>query len=184
MLLIKPIEQTEKKTDETLKTGIGENSTRQQEENKQEVKETKPSVDISTDSEPKIKNLDLLLEGHVFLKYGKWGDPGYRIVRVSKDLSRLEWIHKNETKPSGHILVSKLIGVKFGRHTSNFKKFKVKSEMQEQLSFTIFGEDRNLDLEADLREQMDLFIEGLISLIKYHKMKNPELLKSAGKKTK
>mmetsp|Transcript_37268 Transcript_37268/g.43503 ORF Transcript_37268/g.43503 Transcript_37268/m.43503 type:complete len:155 (+) Transcript_37268:38-502(+) len=135
---------------------------------------------LMAESEPKIKNLELLLDGHKFLKYGKWGDPGYRIVRVSKDLSKLEWLHQNEKKPSGSIPVSKLIGIKFGRHTSIFKKNKAKSDVQEQLSFTVFGEERNLDLEADAKDQMDLFVEGLISLISYQRSKNLESVKGSG----
>lgn len=126
------------------------------------------------DARGEIENLDLLLEGCVFLKYGKWGDPAYRIVKISTDLKNLEWIHRGETKPAGSIPVSKLIGIKYGRHTSNFKK---KKASEEELCFTIFGEDRNLDLEADTKAQMELFVEGMISLIKYHKNHNPDLFK-------
>ena len=173
----KNMQEEEAKTD-SLK--VDDNSTVIQQEKKQELKEGSAEFNtLQMKSEPEIKNLDLLLEGQEFLKYGKWGNPGVRIVRVSKDLSKLEWVHKNETKPSGSIPVSKLVGVKFGRHTSNFQKFKVKSDIQEQLSFTIFGEERNLDLEANMKEQMDLFIEGLTSLIKYQKSKNPEIFKES-----
>ena len=60
------------------------------------------------------------------MKYGTWGDPAYRVIRISEDLKRLEWVHRGEKKASNYLAISKLIGVKFGRHTSNFKRFKVK----------------------------------------------------------
>lgn len=129
------------------------------------------------DPRAEIENLDILLEGYVFLKYGRWGSPAYRVVKVSPDLKNLEWIHRGEAKPSGSIPVPSLIGIKYGRHTDNFKRYKAKDQTQEDLSFTIFGEDRNLDLEADIKEQKDLFVQGMVSLINYHKKHNPDLLK-------
>lgn len=111
----------------------------------------------------------------MFLKYGKWGDPAYRIIRISPDYKRLEWIHRGEAKASNYIPVNKLVGIKYGRHTPNFKRHKIKDQNQEDLSFTIFGEDRNVDLEADIKEQKDLFVEALVSLIQYHKKYNPDM---------
>ncbi len=67
-----------------------------------------------------------------------------------------------------------LLGIKFGRHTPNFKRRPAKQPEQEALSFSIIGEKRNLDLEASQKEQMDFFIEGLVSVMKYLKKKKKE----------
>ena len=157
---------------------------------KEEVKQDQPDVQkISTgnnDTDPKtqIKNLDVLLEGYVFLKYGKWGDPAYRTVRISSDLLSLEWVHKGKEKASNSIPVNKLIGIKFGRHTPNFTKHPPKAQRQEELSFTVFGNERNLDLEASTKDQLNLFVDGMISLIQYHKKYNTEAINKLNKGNK
>ena len=112
----------------------------------------------------RMKNL--LIEGSVFLKYGTWGEPGKRLVRVTEDLTILEWRHLNEDKSSGFVLVSSLMGVKFGRTTGPFKRRPVKRPEQDKLSFTIIGNKRNLDLEAETKEQMDTFLEALVTIMK------------------
>ena len=109
----------------------------------------------------------------MFLKYGKWGEPGYRTVYVSPDFKNIEWKHHGETKSSGSMPLSQLIGIKFGRHTPNFKRFKAPTPEIEDLSFSIIGEKRNLDLEASLKEQKEQFVEGLVSLMAYHKKHFP-----------
>ena len=123
-----------------------------------------------------IKNKEILLEGYVFLKYGKWGDPGYRTVKVTSDFKNIEWLHNGEAKASNCMPLSTLIGIKFGRHTPNFKKIKVVKPEQEELSFSIIGEKRNLDLEASLKAQKDQFLEGIVSLMSWYK-KNHAIIK-------
>ena len=116
-----------------------------------------------------IKNKQILMDGFVFLKYGKWGEPGYRTVRVTSDFKNIEWIHHGQAKASNFMPLSTLIGIKFGRHTPNFKKIKSTKLEQEELSFSIIGEKRNLDLEASLKEQKEQFVEGIVSLMGWYK---------------
>jgi hypothetical protein len=82
--------------------------------------------------------------------------------------------HHGETKPSGTMPLDSLLGVKFGRHTPNFKRRPPQKPEQEALSFSIIGEKRNLDLEAGQKEQMDLFVEGLVSVMRWLKKKKKE----------
>lgn len=56
------------------------------------------------------------------MKYGTWGDPGYRIVSVDPDFKKIRWFHTNEQKASGDMALDSLLGIKFGRHTPNFKR--------------------------------------------------------------
>lgn len=121
------------------------------------------------------------------MKHSKWSDPAYKTVRISDCLTKVEWFSRGQAKPKNHILLSKLVGVRFGRRSANFKRQKIKSFAQEQRSFSLLGEDKTLDLEADLKEQMEMFLEGLWSVIEYHKKNNPDFLKGSailGKKTK
>ena len=111
----------------------------------------------------------------MFLKYGKLGEPAYRIVRVSSDLKKIEWMHSGEKKPSNSMKIDKLTGIKFGRNTSNFMRFPIKNQKQEDLSFTVYSDSRNLDLEANIQSQVDLFIEGLVSVIQYHESEGSKL---------
>ena len=148
-----------------------------QEESKLEVRaQAGEEVGAPETIESEIKNMSSLLEGYVFLKYGKHGEPGYRIVRMSPDLQKLEWVHNGETKASNSMKIRKLVGIKFGRHTGNFTRFPIKNQRQNELSFTIFDHKRALDLEANIQGQLDLFIEGLASIIQYHNTHNPKLL--------
>jgi len=123
-------------------------------------------------TEEEIKNKELLLKGSVFLKYGSWGEPGLRLISVTPDYQLLEWRHEGEERSSGYLTVKSLMGIKFGRTTSNFKRRPAKRAEQEKLSFTVVGEKRNLDLEASSQEQMDQFLEGLVSVLKLMKKKN------------
>jgi len=137
---------------------------------------------VSPTADDEIKNKQILIDGYVFLKYGSWGDPGYRIVNLSPDLKQIRWFHSGDTKSSGTMSLDSLLGVKFGRHTPNFKRKPSKNPEQEALSFSIIGEKRNLDLEASQKEQMDLFIEGLVSVMKWLKKKKKD--EEAAKKKK
>jgi len=123
--------------------------------------------------QPEIKNIDLLLRGFVFLKYGSWGDPGKRLISITSDYLLLEWRHVGDDRPSGFVSVKGLLGIKLGRTTSNFKRKPAKKPEQEKLSFTVVGDKRNLDLEAQSKEEMDQFLEGLVALIKFLKKNEP-----------
>jgi len=116
-----------------------------------------------------VKHKELLLKGVVFLKYGSWGEPGKRLVSVTNDFQLLEWRHLDQERPSGSVSVGNLLGIKFGRTTKVFKRRPPTRAGQDQLSFTVVGDKRNLDLEAGSKEEMDQFLEGLVSLIKYLK---------------
>ena len=104
------------------------------------------------EEEDEIKNKQILLDGYVFLKYGTWGDPGYRVVNVDAGFKKIRWFHSGENKASGEMNLDSLLGIKFGRHTPNFKRKPAKTPEQEALSFSIIGEKRNLDLEASQKE--------------------------------
>jgi len=116
-----------------------------------------------------IQNKDILLDGYIFLKYGSWGDPGYRLVYLSPDFKTIFWKHVEEEKASGSIPVNTFTDIKLGRVTSNFKRKPPQSAEQEKLSFSLIGSKRNLDLEASSQEQMDNFIEGMKSVILYNR---------------
>ncbi len=116
-----------------------------------------------------IKNKDILLDGYIFLKYGSWGEPGYRLVYVSPDFKTISWKHVEEDKASGSIAINTFTDIKLGRVTSNFKRKPPQSAEQEKLSFSLVGSKRNLDLEASSQEQMDNFIEGMKSVILWNR---------------
>jgi len=133
------------------------------------------------DQEEDIKHKEKLLQGYVFLKYGSWGEPGMRVISLTPDLQLLEWKHEGEERASGYLTMKSLMGIKFGRTTSNFKRRPAKKPEQEKLSFTVVGEKRNLDLEASSQEQMDEFLEGLVSVLKFMKMKKNSTSTSSAK---
>ena len=116
-----------------------------------------------------VKHKDLLVKGFVFLKYGSWGEPGKRLVSVTSDFQLLEWRHLDQDRPSGSISIMNLLGLKYGRTTKVFKRKPPQRAEQDKLSFTVVGDRRNLDLEASSKEDMEKFLEGLVSLIKYIK---------------
>jgi len=136
------------------------------------MENTAPQENTAVKPEEEIKNKEILLDGYIFLKYGSWGDPGYRHVFLSPDLKTICWKHVDEEKVSGSIPLISFNEIKIGRHTPIFKRKPAKSPEQDKLSFSLLGTKRSLDLESSSKEQMQLFLEGLESVILWiHKQK-------------
>lgn len=95
---------------------------------------------------------EYLMIGTTFIKYGLRGGPKSRHVFVHGMF--LCWRDPRDdgvpnTKKEGvrNIPVKDIIGFESGRSAKNFEKYKKIGK--DNVSFTIMGKQRNLDLEAD-----------------------------------
>ena len=108
---------------------------------------------------------NLLKDGAIFLKYGKWGKPHQRFVRVSKDLKLIEWHAINKKKVTGYMSVESVTQVIPGRKTKTFSKFP--NELKELSSFSIISKKRTLDLEVGENNPIErsVWLEAFQALI-------------------
>ena len=108
-----------------------------------------------------LKAMNILKNGFVFLKYGKYGDPHERLLMLSACEKKIEWRQINK-KTANFIELETVKDIKEGRNSQIFSKFKVKTTEQALLSFSIYyTNNKTLDLEANNMENKQKFIRSL-----------------------
>lgn len=119
---------------------------------------------------------EYLMIGTTFIKYGQRGGPKSRHVFVHGMF--LCWRDPRDdgvpnTKKEGvrNIPVKDIIGFENGRSAKNFEKYKKIGK--DNVSFTIMGKQRNLDLEADSEADKQLFLNKLQILMSKCKREQP-----------
>ena len=119
---------------------------------------------------------EYLMIGTTFIKYGQRGGPKSRHVFVHGMF--LCWRDPRDdgvpnTKKEGvrNIPVKDIIGFDNGRSAKNFEKYKKIGK--DNVSFTIMGKQRNLDLEADSEADKQLFLNKLQILMSKCKREQP-----------
>jgi len=116
-----------------------------------------------------LKALNIMKNGFLFLKYGKYGDPHERLLLLSNCEKKIEWKAINK-KTASYLEIEEIKDIKEGRNSSIFSKYKAKTEEQAILSFSIFyGNNKTLDLEANNKENKNKFIGSLTVLMKREK---------------
>ena len=114
---------------------------------------------------------EYLTNGASFLKYGKRGRPKPRhIFLIDKAISWREPgskatpLPKDQKKFIRYMPILDIKDITYGRGSDIFKRFQIKKESEkyrEQLSVTIHGGKRTLDLEASTASELEQFIQML-----------------------
>ena len=113
-----------------------------------------------------LKALNILKNGFVFMKYGKYGDPHERLLMLSNCEKKIEWRAINK-KTASSIEIDAIKDVKEGRNSTIFAKHKAKTQEQTLMSFSIYYlNGKTLDLEANNQENKQKFLWSLGVLVK------------------
>lgn len=118
-----------------------------------------------------LKARKLLVNGYIFLKYGKMGDPHERFVSLNAEKQLLECkAFDFKTKNKKIFEIGKLNKVEFGRMAPNFQRiYKGNSggKDNENLCFSlVFQGNKRLDLEAESEEIKRNFLDNFEILVK------------------
>lgn len=102
---------------------------------------------------------------HVFCQGDKlfWRDP--RVDTTPRDKQK-------------HLTIRNL-QLEFGRESKNFQRYKNDDKIE--VSFTITGKERQLDLEAGSMAEKELFVKNLILLNEHSTAEYNEMLQKSGK---
>ena len=113
-----------------------------------------------------------LQNGEVFLKYGTWGKPHEKIVKLSEDCQRIEWFSIDSGKKSDDMIeVSTIFKIEEGIDSQCFRKMKKNQEIlannpeRVNLFFSILSEKRSLDLESGDEKRKTMFLQALTLIL-------------------
>ena len=108
-----------------------------------------------------LMNIKFLQKGQMYLKYGKWGKPHEKLVRLSQDSLYLEWINPTNQKGSvSEIEIKTVQRIEEGDISPYFSKKKI-DDKRRKLCFSIIGIKRNLDLEASNLNIKNAFCDAI-----------------------
>ena len=120
-----------------------------------------------------INSSRTLLKPYIFLKYGlnsiKCFQPQKRRLSFSSNLSSFEFLKLSKTEGKKVYYLLDVRGVKDGRVTENFRRYKANSDRQMEHSFSIIMRDRSIDLEAQNGNEKKEFCEALKALLYIYK---------------
>ena len=114
--------------------------------------------------------IQYLQDGEVFNKYGVWGKPQEKRVRLTPDGMCIEWINMASNKRSKEFIeVLHIIRIEEGDMSSCFKNMRKKDLFLKDPGrvnnlFSIVAEKRTLDLEAGDPQRKTAFIEALLTI--------------------
>ncbi|KUF93482.1 hypothetical protein AM588_10011270 [Phytophthora nicotianae] len=95
------------------------------------------------------KRMELLRNGSLFVKYGRYGKPHVRFVWCSTDLEYLHYRLVNSTVPKATIPTRSIVGICIGQETRVFER--AKQPERDPHCFSVeYEENRTLDLEVCL----------------------------------
>lgn len=121
------------------------------------------------------KSVKTLMKGYVFNKYGYHGltflQPQRRQLIFSSDLRKFVLLKpgKSIKKSTKFFRIEEIIGIKDGRNTKNFSRFKTKSSEKLETSFSLELKTRSIDLQAcNLREKSE-FCQALQMILQIHR---------------
>lgn len=92
------------------------------------------------------KRMQLLRDGSLFVKYGRFGKPHVRFVWCSADLEYLFYRQVNSTTPKATIATNFITGISVGQKTRVFERAKQPARAPHCFSVE-YEENRTLDLE-------------------------------------
>ncbi|ETL24627.1 hypothetical protein L916_21382 [Phytophthora nicotianae] len=118
------------------------------------------------------KRMELLRNGSLFVKYGRYGKPHVRFVWCSTDLEYLHYRLVNSTVPKATIPTRSIVGICIGQETRVFER--AKQPERDPHCFSVeYEENRTLDLEVADGESPEVkkakrndWVEALQFLIK------------------
>ncbi|ESW18307.1 hypothetical protein PHAVU_006G030000 [Phaseolus vulgaris] len=112
-----------------------------------------------------------LKKGAYLLKYGRRGKPKFCPFRLSNDESVLIWFSGKEEK---HLKLSNVSRIKSGQRTPIFQRYP--RPEKEYQSFSLFYNDRSLDLICKDKDEAEVWFSGLKALISrsHHRKWKPE----------
>ncbi|KAF1777008.1 Kinesin-like protein [Phytophthora cactorum] len=118
------------------------------------------------------KRMELLRNGSLFVKYGRYGKPHVRFVWCSTDLEYLHYRQVNSTVPKATIPTRSIVGICIGQETRVFERAKQPERAPHCFSVE-YEENRTLDLEVADGESPEVkktkrsdWVEALQFLIK------------------
>ncbi|XP_068494745.1 PH, RCC1 and FYVE domains-containing protein 1-like isoform X1 [Phaseolus vulgaris] len=119
----------------------------------------------------KKKAITALKKGAYLLKYGRRGKPKFCPFRLSNDESVLIWFSGKEEK---HLKLSNVSRIKSGQRTPIFQRYP--RPEKEYQSFSLFYNDRSLDLICKDKDEAEVWFSGLKALISrsHHRKWKPE----------
>ena len=120
------------------------------------------------------KAREILIDGFVFKKYGRMGKPHFRCVWLNGN--KISWKNIENNSIGGSIPLAEIKEIMEGRNSSQFKRFPKAGKVQEASSFTIVGDKRTLDLEANEPKKKENFLKALTIILDNFK-NNQKLLK-------
>lgn len=167
------IEETEnipaKSRDSVREIDESKRKLQEMEEKDQEIARRK-DAEKSESGYQALKARKLLINGYVFLKYGKMGDPHERLVSFNEEKQLLECkAFDFKTKNKKIFEIGKLNKVEFGRMAANFQRFYKgnSGKDHEDLCFSlVFQGNKRLDLEAETEEIKRNFLDNFEILVK------------------
>ncbi|KAG3100731.1 hypothetical protein PI124_g16191 [Phytophthora idaei] len=118
------------------------------------------------------KRMELLRNGSLFVKYGRYGKPHVRFIWCSTDLEYLHYRQVNSTVPKATIPTRSIVGICIGQETRVFERAKQPERAPHCFSIE-YEENRTLDLEVADGESLEVkktkrsdWVEALQFLIK------------------
>lgn len=108
---------------------------------------TSPAPTVPSGSDMIRKRMELLKNGSLFVKYGRYGKPHVRFVWCSSDLEYLNYRTVSKQIPKASIPTRAISRVVLGQATKVFER--AKHEAREPFCFSIeYDDSRTLDLEV------------------------------------
>ena len=127
--------------------------------------QSKIDKEMNDPSQKLVKAKKVLINGFVFLKYGKMGDPHERFICLNLEKNTLECRAFFNIKNKGKVFeLKKLENVQFGRGGANFQRFN-KGNMEKKVEnycFSLmFAGNKRLDLESECEWIKKSFLDNL-----------------------